>query len=88
MFRHFRCKSDLVVIEGDKDAKRGGITAKVYIKVLRKYLLIILEHDSIFMQDNALIHTAYKVTEFFEEMGIKVIAWPLYSLDLNPIENL
>ena len=88
MFRHFRCKSDLVVIEGDKDAKRGGITAKVYIKVLRKYLLIILEHDSIFMQDNALIHTAYKVTEFFEEMGIKVIAWLLYSLDLNPIENL
>ena len=74
MFRHFRCKSDLVVIEGDKDAKRGGITAKVYIKVLRKYFPIILEHDSIFIQDNAPIYTAYKVIEFFEEMGIKVIA--------------
>jgi transposase len=60
----------------------------VYIKVLREYLLTILEHDSIFMQDNALIYTAYKVTEFFEEMGIEVMAWPLYSLDLNPIENL
>jgi hypothetical protein len=61
-------------MEGDEDAKRGGITAKVYIKVLREYLLIILEHDSIFMQDNAPIHTAYKVTEFFEEMGIEVMA--------------
>ena len=76
------------MIEGDKDAKRGGITAKVYIKVLRKYLPTILEHNSIFMQDNALIYIAYKVIEFFEEMGIKVIAWLLYSLDLNPIENL
>ena len=62
------------MIEGDKDAKRGGITTKVYIKVLREYLPIILEHNSIFMQDNALIYTAYKVTEFFKEMGIEVIA--------------
>ena len=62
------------MIEGDKDAKRGGITTKVYIKVLREYLPTILEHNSIFMQDNAPIYTAYKVIEFFEEMGIKVIA--------------
>ena len=40
------------------------------------------------MQDNASIHKAHKVTEFFEEIGIKVMAWPLYSPDLNPIENL
>ena len=53
------------MIEGDKDAKRGGITTKVYIKVLREYLPIILEHNSIFMQDNALIYKAYKVIEFF-----------------------
>ena len=62
------------MIEGDKDAKRGGITTKVYIKVLREYLPTILEHNSIFMQDNAPIHIAYKVIEFFEEIGIKVIA--------------
>jgi hypothetical protein len=70
----FKCKSNLVVIEGNKNAKRGGIIAKVYIKVLRKYFPIILEHNSVFMQDNALIYKAYKVIEFFEEMGIKVIA--------------
>ena len=70
----FKCKSNLVVIEGDKDAKRRGIIIKVYIKVLREYLPTILEYNSIFMQDNAPIYTAYKVIEFFEEMGIKVIA--------------
>ena len=70
----FKCKSNLVVIEGDKDAKRRGIIIKVYIKVLREYLPTILEHDSVFMQDNAPIHKAYKVKEFFEEIRIKVIA--------------
>ena len=70
----FRYKSNLVVINGDKDAKRGGITTKVYIKVLREYLLIILEHNSVFMQDNALIYKAYKVIEFFKEIRIEVIA--------------
>ena len=70
----FKCKSNLVVIEGDKDAKRRAIIIKVYIKVLREYLPTILEYNSIFMQDNAPIHIAYKVIEFFEEIGIKVIA--------------
>ena len=45
----FKCKSNLVVIEGNKNAKRGGIIAKVYIKVLRKYLPTILEHNSVFI---------------------------------------
>jgi transposase len=84
----FGYRSDLVVIEGDQNAKRGGVTAKVYIEVLREYLPTIIEHDSIFMQDNAPIYKAHKVQEFLEEMGINVIVWPLYSPDLNPIENL
>jgi len=84
----FGCRSDLVVIEGDQNAKRGGVTAKVYLKVLAEYLPTILEHDSVFMQDNAPIHKAHKVTAFFEKMGIEVMPWPPYSPDLNPIENL
>ena len=52
-------------MEGDQNAKRGGVTAKVYLKVLAEYLPIILEHNSIFMQDNASIHKAHKVIAFF-----------------------
>ena len=84
----FGCRSDLVVMEGDQNAKRRGVTAKVYLEVLAEYLPTILEHDSVFMQDNAPIHKAHKVTEFFAEMGIEVMPWPPYSPDLNPIENL
>src|SRR5580692_4964138 len=84
----FGCRSDLVVMEGDQNAKRGGVTAKVYLEVLAEHLPTILEHDSVFMQDNAPIHKAHKVAAFFAEMGIDVMPWPPYSPDLNPIENL
>ena len=38
------------------------------------------------MQDNAPIHIAGKVKEWFENNSIPVIKWPSYSSDLNPIE--
>jgi hypothetical protein len=75
-------------MEGDQNAKRGGVTAKVYLEVLAEHLPTILEHNSIFIQDNAPIHKANKITEWFQEIGIDMIAWPPYSPDLNPIENL
>jgi transposase len=44
------------------------------------------------MQDNARTHTARVVQSWLvpwaEENGIELIDWPLYSPDLNPIENL
>ena len=43
-------------------------------------------HKLIFMQDNAFIHTAHKVKDWFKENGIWTTNWPPYSLDLNPIE--
>jgi hypothetical protein len=75
-------------MEGDQNAKRGGVTAKVYLEVLAEYLPTVLEHDNVFMQDNAPIHKAHKVAPFFTEMRIDVMPWPLYSPDLNLIENL
>jgi hypothetical protein len=75
-------------MEGDQNVKRGGVIAKVYLEVLAEYLLMIFEHNSIFIQDNAPIYKANKVTEWFQEMGIDMMAWLLYSPDLNLIENL
>jgi DDE superfamily endonuclease len=72
-------------MDGDPDSPRGGVIAKRYIEVLEEYLPTILEHDSIFMQDNA---SAYKVQDWFVDQGIEIMDWPPYSPDLNPIENL
>lgn len=84
----FGCRTDLVVMEGDQNARRGGVTALVYREVLTEYLPTILEYDSIFMQDNAPIHKAHIIRDWFIENGIDVMDWPPYSPDLNPIENL
>jgi hypothetical protein len=45
----FGYRSDLVVIEGYQNTKRGGVTAKVYLEVLTEYLPIILEYNSVFI---------------------------------------
>ena len=84
----FRCHTNLVVMEGDQNAKRGGVIAKVYIKVLIEYLPTILNDDSIFMQDNAPIHKAHKVQDFLRDLRIDVMVQPPYSPNLNPIKNL
>jgi hypothetical protein len=36
-------------MEGDQNVKRGGVIAKVYLKVLAEHLPMILEHDSVFI---------------------------------------
>jgi hypothetical protein len=65
--------TDLIVIEGDQNTKRGGVIARVYINILREYLPTILAHNSIFMQDNALIHKAHKVQDIFIKLRVEVI---------------
>ena len=58
------------------------------MQVLEEHLRTVFDADSIFMQDNARIHTAHVVMDWLEENGIEVMDWPPYSPDLNPIENI
>ena len=81
-------RSNLVIMERDPNAPRGGYSAQSYIKTLRKGLLPHWRRSQLFMQDNARIHTARAVRAFLAEHGITVINWPPYSPDLNPIEHL
>ncbi|KAL8300796.1 hypothetical protein RB597_005700 [Gaeumannomyces tritici] len=81
-------KSNLVPLEGDPLAPKGGVTARIYIEVLQEYLPTLLDFDTIFMQDNAPIHKARATLEFLFELGVKLLQWPPYSPDFNPIENL
>ena len=75
-------------MEQDFEAKKQSYSANFYIQVLKNNLLGIWELGLIFMQDNALIHSAHRVCDWFTEMSIEVMNWPPYSPDLNPIEHL
>ena len=77
-----------MVCEGDPEAAHRGFTARKYRDLLQEHLGTVLDHDSIFMQDNASIHTAHIVGEWLDEHAIQVMDWPPYSPDLNPIENI
>ena len=81
-------RSELYKLCRDFEAKKMGYSANSYIEVLEDNLLGLWEPGLTFMQDNAPIHTAKKVTKWFEDTGITVTDWPPYSPDLNPIEHL
>jgi transposase len=81
-------RSELLFCPEDPEAKKGGVISAVYIEILEEALFIIWESGLLFMQDNARIHTAYKVKEWFRNEAIPVIDWPLYSPNLNPIEHV
>src|SRR5258706_5840313 len=77
----------LFVLARDFESKKHGYSAQSYIEVLEARLLEYYRDDLIFMQDNAPIHTAGLVTEWFQNHEIETCDWPPYSPDLNPIEN-
>jgi len=84
----YGARTGLVPLDGDELAPRNGVTARVYLEVLRAFLPTVVRNGDIFMQDGAGIHRAHIIRSFFHESGITVMVWPPYSPDLNPIENL
>ena len=78
----------MVIMERDIEAARNGYSANSYIWALEEGLLSTYRPGYPFQQDNASIHTARKVKDWFEEHGIWVIDWPPHSPDLNPIEHI
>ena len=83
-----RERLDLYKLARDFEAKKMGYSANSYLELLNDNLLGIWEPGLIFMQDNALIHTAKKVKKWFDENGIIIIDCPPYSPIWNPIEHV
>ena len=81
-------RSDLVFLDRDFDSKKLGYSARSYITVLEDQLPKCWIPGRVFMQDNAPIHMAKAVSDWFTEQGVIVSDWPPYSPDLNPIEHV
>ena len=64
-----RC-TDLYILDQDFESKKHSYSVNSYIKVLDAELAGHHRLSLIFMQDNALIYTAYKVQDWFKEQGI------------------
>jgi len=81
-------RSSLHILDRDFESKKHGYSANSYIEVLDAGLAQHYQEDLVFMQDNAPIHTARKVKDWFKEQEVRTTDWPPYSPDLNPIEHL
>lgn len=67
----------------------GKVDSTKYIATLRTHLQpFMTTATQIFQQDNAPCHTSRETKKWLQENRIEVMAWPAYSPDLNPIENL
>jgi transposase/uncharacterized protein (DUF2267 family) len=79
---------------GDLSWIPGKINSEQYLTVLKDYVLQSRDWFGmdpatfIFQQDNASIHTARIIKDYFTEQQLTVLEWPANSPDLNPIENL
>lgn len=68
--------------------------SEVYINILEDNLLPFTVQfynnpgDWLLTHDGARYHGSTEVRQFMIRKGIEAIIWPLYSPDLNPVENL
>jgi hypothetical protein len=81
-------RSELYILDRDFESKKHGYLAVSYLEVLEDQIPKCFQLGMTFMQDNASIHTARVVRQWFADMAIPLTDWPPYSPDLNPIEQV
>jgi hypothetical protein len=90
-FRDLR-RSNCYIIDRNFETKKHRYSANSYLKVLNAEVELIfkdLDEGYIFIQDNASIHTAHKVRDWFIKQRIIMITdWLPCSPDLNLIEHI
>ena len=79
-------KTPLIFMPCNADSRNNGYIARSYLITLEEGLLPVYKPGRLFQQDNACIHIAYIMQDWFEMHRIWVIKQLAYSPDLNPIE--
>jgi transposase len=83
------------IIKGPLVPIYGRATADTYIQLLETHVVPYMNqlsghniHNAVFQQDNAPIHKAHKVRDYFRLQQFPVMHWPASSPDMNPIEHI
>lgn len=75
-----------------KKTKRRGVNSQDYIEQVLAPFVKMKERrklpQTIFQQDGASIHTSKVTKQFLADAGLRTLAWPAKSPDLNPIERV
>lgn len=66
-------RSDLYLTKRDPESKRGGYSTNSHLALLKEMLPTLYEPGLMFMRDNAPIHRAHKVRDWFAENIILVL---------------
>ena len=84
--------TNLYIMYCDFESKKHGYSANSWLEVLDAEVApayASLDPEYVFMQDNAAIHTAYKIRNWFSDCEIATVIDSLpYSPNLNPIEHI
>lgn len=75
-------------LDGDENSKNKGVSSFMIEALYCAFLPEFVRENHIFMHYNATGYTAYIVRALLRDLGIKVMDWPPYSPNVNPIENL
>ena len=70
---------------------KENMSNTIYKNILEDYmpeLKRIGKNEVLVLMDNHHVHKSLNSLKFYKEKGIKVINFPPYSPDLNPIENI
>jgi hypothetical protein len=77
-----------VPLNSDPEATYRGIISWVIRALYEAFLPEIIINSREFIYNRAGPYYSLIIRDILREMGIRVMKWLLYSLDLNPIENL
>lgn len=81
-------RTGLIPLDGDPESRRGGVTSWAIRALYDAFLPEFVGQEGILIHNNARVHTAKIIRIIFQDRNIKVMKWPPYFPDLNPIENL
>ena len=70
---------------------KENMDSKLYTEILKSRIgeiKVHWENKTNLQFDNDPKHKSVQAYEFYQENSIRIINWPIYSPDLNPIENI